>query len=81
MGNKETARKALEEVLSRLGCTLEKVKKAAGGGPNGNYDSNGGLNIHSLQSLLSHFRLCEGKARCQLICMLRELLTSFGIPY
>lgn len=88
MGNKETARKALEEVLSRLGCdcTLEKVKKAAGGDPKGNSAGKGGLDMHSLESILPHFRLCVGKyggkpCRDELICLLRELLTSFGIPY
>ena len=82
MGDKETARKALKEVLSRLGClTLETVTKAAGGGENGNYPCNGGLLKDELERLISHFRVCDSKCRRDLISMLRELLTYFGIPY
>jgi hypothetical protein len=57
------------------------VRRAAGGGENGNSPCNGGLYMWELQRLISHFRVCDGMIRRDLISMLRELLTSFGIPY
>ena len=59
----------------------QTARRAAGGGIVGNFPCNGGLLKDELERLISHFRVCKGKERKELICMLRELLTYFGIPY